>query len=341
MSAPCGVSRSRSAVYALATERSQSACCTSGAAGQGECNVERAFPLIKEAANDEKYRMAAHEITMVEVGSLTLGARRAGNPDHNALILLHGWPHCSALYEDVLDELAVDRFVLAFDLPAIGASLGAPFSAEKIVLADLVLQGAEKLGAKSIVMAGLDVGGMTAFAAARDHGKRIKGAVVMNTVIPGIDPWSELLADPHIWHFAFHDIPELPETMVAGRERPYFDFFIQALAGNANAVSQDMRAAFVAAYARPEALKAGFDWYRAFKQDAKRNARPKAIRTPMLYVRGKADGRHIDDYVQGLKAAGASNLTHQTIPGGEFSPLEAPSAFVSTLRSFCRRCDRS
>jgi pimeloyl-ACP methyl ester carboxylesterase len=83
-----------------------------------------------------------------------------------------------------MHKLAEDFFVLAFDLPGIGASRGLPHSAAKSVLADLLLTAAESVGAHSIVVAGLDVGGMIAFAAARDHGPRVVAAIVMNTVIP-------------------------------------------------------------------------------------------------------------------------------------------------------------
>ena len=282
--------------------------------------------------------MTQSKPTTVASGSIALGVRVGGDSGNPGLVLLHGWPHCGALYDGVVDQLAAENFVLAFDLPSIGASRGMPPSAEKAVLADIVLSAAESLGARSIVIAGLDVGGMIAFAAARDHSDRIAGAVVMNTVIPGVEPWSKVIADPRIWHFAFHAVPELPEIVVSGRERPYFDFFIDFLAGDKEKITASMREAFVAAYARPEALKSGFDWYRSFELDAKRNAAAKSIEVPMLYVRGDADARNIGDYVQGLREVGVTNLEHEIIPGGEFSPLEAPDAFVSMLRRFCARC---
>jgi len=282
--------------------------------------------------------MIQGELTTITSGSLQLGIRVAGHGGNPALVLLHGWPHCAALYDGVVGELAMENFVLAFDLPGTGASRGAPPSAEKTVLADIVLSAAETLGARSIVIAGIDVGGMIAFAAARDHAGRIAGAVVMNTVVPGIEPWSRVIADPRIWHFAFHAVPGLPETMVRGRERPYFDFFVDFLAGDKDKVTASMREAFVAAYARPEALKAGFDWYRSFELDARRNAVAKPIRVPMLYVRGDADPRDIDDYLQGLRDAGVADLEHEVVAGGEFTPLEAPDAFVAMLRRFRARC---
>lgn len=268
---------------------------------------------------------------------LKLGLLTAGNAARPGLLLLHGWPQSSQAYDLVIDELGKDHYVLAVDLPAIGMSQGLPPSAEKAVLADVVLAGAERAGARSLVVAGFDVGGMIAFAAARDHGSRIRGAIVMNTAVPGIPPWEAVLADTRIWHFAFHSLPHLPETLVSGRQREYFDFFHDALAGNRSALTERHRAAFAQAYERADALKAGFDWYRAMQADARRNAQHKTIETPVLYLRGDADGRCSDDYVAGLRKTGARHVTGAAIKGsGECAPLEAPREFIDAVRRFCR-----
>ena len=145
----------------------------------------------------------------IEHAGLTLGAVAAGEADRPALLLLHGWPQTSRVYDQVIEDLAYDHFVLAFDLPGIGESRGAPPSAEKAVLADLIVGAAERAGARSPVVVGFDVGGMIAYAAARDLGGRVAGAVVMNTVLPGLDPWSHVLGDSRIWHFAFHALPKV------------------------------------------------------------------------------------------------------------------------------------
>jgi pimeloyl-ACP methyl ester carboxylesterase len=281
-------------------------------------------------------------VATVSSGLIDLFARIAGEPAAPCLVLLHGWPHSSKLYEGVMEEFSEDFFTLAFDLPEVGESRGSPSSAEKTVIAEIILDAAEELGGHSIIIAGLDVGGMIAFAAARNHDSRIAGAVVMNTVLPGIEPWSEVLADPRIWHFAFHNIPQLPETLVDGHQREYFDFFVDVLAGNPKAITDTMRDAFAEAYRRPEALKAGFDWYRAMEADAKTNKRHKRITTPLLYLRGDADPSKIDDYVNSLKESGAENLSSGTLPhSGEFAPLEAPEEFVAALKKFGRKCAAS
>ena len=273
----------------------------------------------------------------IEHEGLTLGALHAGDASRPALLLLHGWPQSSRVYDRVIDDLAQDHFVLAFDLPGIGESRGAPPSSEKTALAGLLLGAAEGAGARSPVVVGFDVGGMIAYAAARDHGRRIAGAIVMNTVIPGLDPWAQLLADPRIWHFAFHAIPALPETLVQGHQRPYFDFFVNALAGRREAVCDEYREAFARAYERDESLKAGFDWYRSMAADARHNHERRDFDTPILYLRGDADRRTPDAYVEGMKAMGAKRVASGVLQGsGEFSPLEVPDAFVGSVREFAR-----
>jgi len=261
-------------------------------------------------------------------------------PNHPCLVLLHGWPQTSLAWQAVLDELGKDQFVLAFDLPGIGDSRGVPPSAEKTVLADILLGAVEKLGGRDILIAGYDVGGMIAFAAARDHAARIAGAVVMNTVIPGLHPWSRILSDPRIFHFALHNIPDLPETLVRGHERKYFDFFYDMMAANPRNLGEQSRATYVRGYSRSEALTAGFDWYRAMKKDAERNSQTTPITVPMLYLRGDAGTSffRIEDYAQGLRQAGVEHLETGVLPHcGEYAPEEAPQELIAALRGFRRR----
>jgi pimeloyl-ACP methyl ester carboxylesterase len=262
-------------------------------------------------------------------------ALSSGSPTQPALILLHGWPQSSAVFAPVVDRLGEEFFVLAFDLPGVGQSTASVKSGLKTDIAVAMLDAAESVGARSILFAGLDVGGMVAFAAARDHAERIRGAVVMNTAIPGLDPWDELLADPRVWHFAFHLIPDLPETLVARRERAYFDFFFDFLSGTKDALTNQVRDELTNAYKGGERLRTGFDWYRAMPKDAEHNGRYQAIDTPLLYIRGDADRRPIDPYLAGFRKAGVSDLQAKTINGaGEFLAHEAPDALVRALRGF-------
>ena len=66
-----------------------------------------------------------------------------------------------------------------------------------------------------------DIGNMVAYAYAAPYPDKAERLVVMDAPIPGIEPWSEILQNPGVWHFNFHG-PDA-ERLVEGRERIYFD----------------------------------------------------------------------------------------------------------------------
>jgi pimeloyl-ACP methyl ester carboxylesterase len=136
-------------------------------------------------------------------------------------------------------------------------------------------------------------------------------------------------------------VPKLPELLVAGRERPYFDFFYDVMAGEPRKLPARSRDQYARGDSRHESLKAGFDWYRAFESDAAHNREQKTIDVPILYLRGDAGGRGPDEYVAGLRAAGAADVQSGVLANsGEYAPEEAPSALVAALRTFREHCTR-
>lgn len=82
-----------------------------------------------------------------------------------------------------------------------------------------------------VTLVGCDVGGQVTYAFLKSFPNRISRAVIMNVVIPGIEPWDAVKRNPYIWHFAFHSIPELPEKLIAGNEISYFSYFYDVMAG--------------------------------------------------------------------------------------------------------------
>ena len=276
-----------------------------------------------------------HRILEVAGGGLhVVDGGLAGRP---AVLFLHGWPEDWSAFQAIMEMLSGDAYVAALDLPGIGGSELLPESNDKRTLAKHVHEAIRSLDLDNVTLVGHDVGGMIVYAYLHEYAGTLKRAVIMNTAVPGLDPWDDIKRNPHIWHFAFHSIPALPETLVTGREGAYFDFFYDAIAARPGAVAPGDRQRFRDAYASPSALSTGFDWYRAFPRDERDNlvTRGTAVDTPVLYLRGEQERGDLDRYVLGLRDAGLRNVRGGRIPSsGHFAPNEAPGEVVDALRAF-------
>ncbi|MET3581583.1 pimeloyl-ACP methyl ester carboxylesterase [Mesorhizobium robiniae] len=273
----------------------------------------------------------------IQVEGLMIAVREAGPMAAPAFLLLHGWPQSSHAFEPAMERLSQKYHVIAPDLPGIGGSFGAPKAGDKKTLARLMKSVADAFMLDRPVIVGHDVGGQVVFSMLRNHRDALAGAVIMDVAIPGISPWEEVVRNPQIWHFAFHAVPRLPEELVTGHERAYFDFFFDALSKDGSAISSEARDIYAEAYSRPESLKAGFDWYRAFAVDARENTMtPKTgIDLPVLYLRGSAEPGAVEDYLEGLRSAGLTNIEGGIIPdSGHFAADENPGALVERLVRF-------
>jgi pimeloyl-ACP methyl ester carboxylesterase len=274
----------------------------------------------------------------VPVNGSSVHVVEAGDRRAPSFLLLHGWPESWRAWQAVMQLASSRAHTVALDLPGIGGSSGAASDGSKRQLAEIVHALVSALELTNVTLVGQDVGGMITYAYVRAF-EDIERAVIMDVVIPGVDPWEEVRRNPHIWHFALHALPRLPEALVQGRQAIYFDFFYDGLSADATKITPETRAAYVAAYSTPSALSAGFDWYRAFSVDADDNRRAAAsgrtVTTPLLYMRGEHETGRLDAYVDGLREAGITTIEQHLIPAaGHFAQEEAPAETWRALAHF-------
>jgi pimeloyl-ACP methyl ester carboxylesterase len=263
-------------------------------------------------------------------------AVEGGPTEAPTILFLHGWPQCWAEFERVMELLAPDAHVVAIDLPGIGGSTTPPRANDKRTLAGYVQRVITVLGLRDVTLVGHDAGGMIVYAHLHAYPGTLARAAILNVVIPGIEPWSQIYGNPVVWHFRFHAVPDLPELMVQGRELAYFNYFFNAIAASPTAVPAAARATYAAAYQRLDALRTGFDWYRSFERDAKDNlaSRGQRLTTPVLYLRGDREIGDIATYVRELRNAGLDAHGELIHGSGHFLPDEQPGALAAALRRF-------
>jgi pimeloyl-ACP methyl ester carboxylesterase len=286
---------------------------------------------------------------MISVDDLPIHIVDSESPGDLTFLFIHGWPQNWQCFESVMLRLRQLRPLfrtIAFDLPGIGESPTPPLANDKRTLAGIVNGIIRTLELRNVCLVGHDAGGMIVYAYLFTYPGVVQRAVIMNVAVPGVDPWDEVIRNPRMFHFAFHAVHGLPERLVAGHEREYFDYFYDAIAATPEGISDRARDIYLGAYQRPVSLQTGFDWYRAFERDAEDNKRfaSSVCKTPVLYLRGGEErgGFGLNRYVHGLKAAGLSTVSGRIIPhSGHFAPDEQPNAVAALLREFASADGRS
>lgn len=143
-----------------------------------------------------------------------------------------------------------------------------------------------------IALVGHDIGLMVAYAYAQMFREEVPHLAVIDAPLPGTNVFDRLRADPRVWQFAFHSVRDIPEMLIAGREKAYFQSFFNARLYNAAAMTDDDIDQYAATYAAPGALRAGLELYRTFDSDIADNRQSLAehgkLTMPVLAVGGAA-----------------------------------------------------
>ncbi|SEH18872.1 Pimeloyl-ACP methyl ester carboxylesterase [Sphingopyxis sp. YR583] len=185
------------------------------------------------------------------------------------IVLLHGWGETSYMWRHVMPALAArGHRVIAPDLRGLGDTARPATGYEKANIARDIHALVDALGlGPRVTLAGHDMGGMVAYAYAAQYRDQVSRLIVMDVPLPGIDPWKEISATPRTWHFRFFGVRDLPEMLITGQESEFIRWFRSVEAVNTSALTQESEDFCAAAYARPGALRGGFEYYRAFAQD--------------------------------------------------------------------------
>lgn len=254
---------------------------------------------------------AAHAETpqshFVEANGVRLHYLSAGKGD--PVILIHGYTESSHMWLPLIAELSKDHLVIAPDLRGFGRS-GLPAGPyTKSVMAQDVHALAAGLGIKSAKIVGHDIGLMVAYAYAAQYPKEVGKIVLMDAFLPGVGNWKDVWLLRDLWHFHFYG--ETPLALVQGRERTYFEHFWNDFAADkTKSLSEADRKFYTAEYAQPGHMRAGFEVFRAFEQDAVEFGQymKAPLTIPMLVLTGeKASGefliqqaRLVDTKVEGV-----------------------------------------
>ncbi|WUW19575.1 alpha/beta hydrolase [Streptomyces sp. NBC_01463] len=275
----------------------------------------------------------------VDAEGIRLHAVEGGAPAGPVVVLLAGFPQTWWAWRKVMPGLAGRFRVIAVDLPGQGHSDRPQGGYDTHTVASRVQAALTALDVPKYWLVAHDIGAWVAFSLALGHEERLHGVVLLDAGIPGITLPDSVPTDPDrawkTWHFAFHLVPELPETLLAGRERDYVDWFLRAKSLSPNAFDDAEVRNYAAALAAEGGLRASLAYYRDAAESARGNheaLRRGNVTVPVLGI-SSSHGSVPD--MAGSLAPWAENVTGVVIPrAGHFIPDEQPDATVAALTAF-------
>ena len=287
---------------------------------------------------DHDWTDVTHGMADIEPG-LRLHFTTAGRGTRT-IVLLHGFPQTWWEWRHVIPALVADSLrVVAPDYRGAGDSWRPPGGYDKQTMANDIHQLLRQhLGIHGpVVLVGHDIGLMVAYAYAQAHRDEVSHLVVVDAPLPGTTVFDRLRNDPRVWHFAFHGARDVAEMLVAGRERQYLQAFFNARCFDPSAIGQEDLEIYASAYAAAGAMRAGFELYRAFDQDAEDNraalGRNGRLPMPVLAVGGASSTS--GPLIEGMMGEVAENVTGLRVPGtAHWVPEENPQALARAVLEF-------
>lgn len=202
---------------------------------------------------------------MAQIGDVRLHYVRAGQGE--PVLLVHGWPQTWYEWHRVIPHLVeAGHEVIAVDMRGAGDSSRPASGYDSNTVADELHALVRQLGFATIRLVAHDNGARVAYAYAARHQAEVKSLVFLESKILGIE--SDDDASKEYWHFGFHQEADLPELLLAGRERAYLSFFFKRYSFDPRSITETDIDEYVRCYSGLGGMRAGFGYYRAFPETA-------------------------------------------------------------------------
>jgi len=218
---------------------------------------------------------------------------RAGQGE--PLVLLHGWPQHSLMWQRIMPALAQRYTVIAPDLRGTGGTAVTSSGYDKRTMATDVRALVTHLRLGKVSLVGHDHGAGVAYAYASMHRADVRRMAVLDFALPGFGYEFAMNTPPEAdrdwnWQVAMFTLPEVAEPLLRGNERELLDWFFRHQAHVEPAVRGRDFNAYVRAISGPGRLRAGMAWYDAVWQDLADNRAfaQQKLTVPILALGGEA-----------------------------------------------------
>lgn len=259
------------------------------------------------------------------------------------VVLIAGFPQTAYAWRRVQPLLADSYRTIAVDLPGQGYSDKPLHGYDTQTTASRINALLKSLGVQRHFYVGHDIGSWVGFPYAHRFAADLDGIVFIDGNIPGITLKAEVsVTSPsnwRSWHFLFNAVDDLPEALIAGRERILIEWFFNKKTANAMAAFEPADVdEYVKSYASLGGLRGMLGYYRAVEEDMRQNQMLIAdkIKVPVLALGG--DVGSAPDICERMQPLGIRVSGGQIKDCGHYIPEEQPEQLASELLAFFKTC---
>jgi pimeloyl-ACP methyl ester carboxylesterase len=273
-------------------------------------------------------RLFRHDVATVNNG---VRIHYVTGGDGPALVLLHGFPEHWREWRLIMPALAESGYaVVAPDLRGFGDS-DKPFDGyDALNVATDIHQLVRHLGHERIGVVGHDVGASIAYTLAAAYPDEVRGLVLMEAFPAGL----EVASGRQTWHLGFMGTPDLPETLLAGRESAFIAYLLRRSPLDPTLFSDDEVDAYVRPFAGLGGVRGAAAHIRALPTSAAQNCKLAENKLPMPVLTIGAQNT-FGGSIEEAATHFAENVTGVVAQQcGHWIPEERPSWLAEQLLAF-------
>ncbi len=188
--------------------------------------------------------------------------------DGPPVMLLHGWPQTWYEWRHVVGLLAGDHRVVVPDLRGFGYSAKPAAGYDAATMAADLAALSDHLGLRDVTVIGHDWGAVFGYVYAASSPGQVGALGIVEMALPGVGVMEQAITPQpqgnFLWHMGFQSVPDLPELLIAGKERPYLRWFFEHFAYDPGAITAADLDEYVDAITQVGALRAGLAVYQDF-----------------------------------------------------------------------------
>lgn len=268
------------------------------------------------------------------------------------LLLLHGTPKTHIYWREVIPLLTPSFKVIAPDLRGAGLS-GHPYAENGYLsstVAEDLSQLLDALDVGPVCVHGEDRGAEYAFVLASLYPEKVKRLSFAEMMLSGYGlEERSFLNERNVkegsehsgvweWHVPFFFMPDIPEMLLAGKEKEFWTYWFNKQCYDPTALSEDMKDEWISLLSTPHGLRGVLDTYKATLENAKINQALESKLPDIPVMTIGADyffGRLVEESLVSIGMRPDTSLIFERC--GHGLAIEQPRQLVSALEEFFLR----